>query len=76
MAQYAVVMHEDVVHRSRTVYSSLDFLGDIGGLSDALQYIGQILIWLLQGSGLMTFLVSNLFKKETIEKENTLLDPL
>jgi len=67
LAQFAVVMHEDVVYKSRTVYSILDFLGDIGGLSDALQYIGQILIWLLQGSGLMTFLVRNLFKKETIE---------
>ena len=59
LAQFAVVIHEDVVYKSRTVYSILDFLGDIGGLSDALQYIGQILIWLLQGSGLITYLVSN-----------------
>ena len=35
--QFYFEMNTDVSIHSRSIYSSLDFLGDIGGLSDALQ---------------------------------------
>ena len=68
IAQFYVALHSDVKYKSRTIYSALDFLGDVGGFSDAIQYIGSILIWLLQGESLITYLVANLFKREDPEK--------
>ena len=38
---------------SRTVYNTLDLLGDVGGLLDALTHIGTAFVWLFQGNGLI-----------------------
>ena len=35
---------EDVVYHSKAIYNFLDFLGDIGGLRDALKLIGSFLV--------------------------------
>ena len=43
---------------TRSVYTSLDFLGDIGGLADALRWIGAMQMWLISGDNLILFLTS------------------
>ena len=40
-------MNQDETQYSRTIYTALDFLGDVGGLVDALRYIAYLLIWAL-----------------------------
>ena len=66
------------VLNQRTVYTALDFIGDIGGLSDGLRYIGALLIWLAHGDNLIQFLAQGLFKadknKMTIENEESQID--
>ena len=51
-------MHE------REIYGPLDFLGDVGGLADALLAIGSWLIMILElisGSQLTQYLLNNIF---------------
>ena len=45
----------------RSIYTFLDFLGDIGGLLDAFKLLGAGLINLLYGRSLSNYLLSNLF---------------
>ena len=51
----------DQIVYERAVYTFLDFLGDVGGLLDALKLIGASLISLIYGGSLSTFLLSQLF---------------
>ena len=55
---------------ARTIYTALDFLGDVGGFSDAMSYIGGTLLWMLQGERLMKYLVSHMFKLESKTRSN------
>ena len=48
--QMTFLMDLDVIEYSRTIYSILDFLGDVGGFSDAIFYLGGLLIWIIQGN--------------------------
>lgn len=48
-------------HYSRTIYNSLDFLGDVGGLLDALKLIAAALVALLNPSSLFSELTARLF---------------
>ena len=65
---------------TRQVYSSLDFLGDVGGLLDALRFIGTFLIFiytLIRGDLLAFFLLNKIFKKDknrnhTFEENSTI----
>ena len=53
-----------VKHNQRSIYTLLDFLGDIGGLFDALKVLGLFFIFgynLLFGSILEKFLLSKIF---------------
>ena len=43
-------MNLDVIEYSRTIYSILDFLGDVGGFSDAMFYLGGLVLWIIQGN--------------------------
>ena len=64
-------LDEIVVHRTRSIYSPLDFLGDIGGLLDALNGIGYILVGFIQlitGSGLKHYLLSKIFTRDISHK--------
>ena len=64
-------MGENEKHHTRTVYSLLDFLGDIGGLSDALSKIGSIIFGIVQlftGSGLSQYLLKNIFTSDVSHK--------
>ena len=55
----------------RVIYGPLDFLGDVGGLSDALFGIGSILITLIQafsGNSISSYLLSSLFYKDNTQR--------
>lgn len=56
-----------VIVHSRAIYNALDFLGDVGGLQEALNKLGIIFMTLFSSRGLQGYLVSSLFK---IEGEN------
>ena len=62
----SIAMSPEIVHHKRSIYTILDMLGDIGGLSDALFSIGGFFISFITaitGSQLDNFLVTNLFKR-------------
>ena len=60
--QYRFQLDMDQKFSQRTIYNFLDYLGDIGGLLDALNYIGAFFVWILTGNGLAQFMVLKLFK--------------
>ena len=43
-----ILLERDVVHYKRSIYSTLDFLGDLGGLYDALLVLGYVMIFLFK----------------------------
>ena len=52
----------------RSIYSILDWIGDIGGLFDGLQFIGSIIMgcyYLFRANSLNAFLYRRVFKRET-----------
>ena len=55
---------------NRETYSGLDFLGDLGGLFDALYILGGMLIAPVSGFALNAKLLSNLFQAYESQKEN------
>ena len=62
-------------HHTRTIYTLLDFLGDIGGLSDALNWIGSVIIAIVQlitGSGLNQYLLRKIFTKDNSDRVSSL----
>ena len=66
----AIVMSKDVVWHNRQIYSLLELLGDIGGLSDALLIIGKIIMVgtiAIKGNQLDDFLLENIFSKQPTE---------
>ena len=65
---YVFEMEMDKYTIERTVYTSLDWLGDVGGLMDILFVIGAFPVMLLQGNGLSFLLLKGLFKREAKEK--------
>ena len=59
---------------SRSIYNALDFLGDVGGLFDALKLIGAGLISVLgTGGGLTGRLISRLFYAASRSKDDVKL---
>ena len=60
--QYRFQLDMSQKFSERTIYNVLDFLGDIGGLLDALNYIGAFFVWILTGNGLAQYMVSRVFK--------------
>ena len=44
LAQFVIYVNKDIHQHDREIYGPLDFLGDVGGLSDALLAIGGWLI--------------------------------
>ena len=42
-----IFLSKEIKHHSRSIYNVLDFLGDIGGLFDALFYISHMIISIL-----------------------------
>ena len=57
----------DFTEHQRQIYGPLDFLGDVGGLTDALIAIGAIFVSILQlitGNPLTKYLIETIFEKE------------
>ena len=57
----------DFAEHQRQIYGPLDFLGDVGGLADALIAIGAIFVSIIQlitGNPMARYLIENIFKKE------------
>ena len=48
LAEMRFIRKLDVIDHSRVIYGPLDYLGDIGGLTDALTGIGSALIFMIQ----------------------------
>ena len=60
IAGFAYQISMDTKQYSRSVYSVLDFFGDVGGLFDMLNLIGQVFISIFSvilGNGLDRFLI-------------------
>lgn len=64
--QVSIIYERDLdFHRvDREVYSILDWLGDVGGLYEAVQIICGTLLYLLNFMSFENYMVSELFKKE------------
>ena len=58
---YRFGISPDLIKRTRSIYTVLDWLGDVGGLTDALIYIGKALMMIFPGGSFATFLASKLF---------------
>ena len=56
-------MAAETYTHQRQIYTPLDFIGDVGGFTDALQYIGVFVMWMAQGNSVIAFLTSNIFRK-------------
>ena len=62
-----ILLERDVVHYKRSIYSTLDFLGDLGGLYDALLVLGYVMIFLFKiivGNELEDYLLKVLFTRK------------
>ena len=60
------LLSPDIQHYERSIYTYLDFLGDLGGLNDALSKIAQIILFivsLLTKSGPHEYILKELFKR-------------
>ena len=54
----------DTFSHERSVYTVLDWLGDVGGLRDALKLIVSALVAICSNGNLSSFLISKLFYKQ------------
>jgi len=55
----------------RTVYTTLDWLGDVGGLMGILFDIGGFLLMFISGNGLNYMLLQTIFKDEAPRAESS-----
>ena len=55
--------------RKRSIYNFLDFLGDVGGLQGAFNQLGAVFLYFFGTRGLQDYLISELFKEESIEEK-------
>ena len=53
---------------AREVYTVLDWLGDVGGLTEMLSRIGGLIFVLIGGNGLEFLLYSHMFKVQDTKK--------
>ena len=64
LANIAFLVNRDVFMHEREIYGPLNFLGDVGGLADALLAIGSwslILLEVISGSQLSHYLINSIF---------------
>ena len=66
-----IKLASETAHHSRSIYSGLDMLGDVGGLLDGLKLLGSGVIFLfnlIRGDPLQAFLMRSIFRKGTREE--------
>ena len=61
MGGVLIEMDINLREHKRSIYNLLDFLGDVGGLREALISIGQLFVMLFGQRGLQGFLAGKLF---------------
>jgi len=69
-AQLSFSIDYDVVIKNRSIYSALDWLGDVGGLFDALLILLQILVGLFYSDVFRYHLVSSFFSLQESAKQS------
>ena len=57
-------MDVNLYEHKRSIYNVLDFLGDVGGLREALKTIGQLFLMIFAPRGFNGYLASKLFWTE------------
>ena len=70
LAEIEFFLSPDIIEHQRQIYGPLDFLGDVGGLTDALVKIGACLLSMIQfitGDNLSLNLLNRIFEKENSE---------
>ena len=60
----AFVADDIELHHSKAIYNLLDFLGDVGGLSDALRLIAWGILNIFASEGMINSLISKVFYTE------------
>ena len=63
-----IFLSPDRIMYKRSIYSILDWIGDIGGLFDGLQFIGSIIMgcyYLFSANSLNAFLFRSVYKQES-----------
>ena len=63
-----IFLSPDRIMYKRSIYSILDWIGDIGGLFDGLQFIGSIIMgcyYLFRANSLNAFLFRSVYKQES-----------
>ena len=55
-------LRPQVIVNSRKIYNSLDFLGDVGGLQEALNRLGFAFMYFFGAHGLQGHIISSIFK--------------
>ena len=71
LIQIEFFLNRDIRQHKRVIYGPLEFLGDVGGLSDALTAIGSALISIFQyftGNRLSAYLLTHIFDKDNSHK--------
>ena len=66
-----------MIYYKRSIYSVLDFLGDVGGLFSILITIGEIIVTIptyLFGAQIEYYLIEHLFKRHNKKASNSELD--
>ena len=71
--QFGVVyeMSLDMIAYKRTVYSTMDWVSDIGGLSSAMTAVFALMLKLLKFQAVDFYLISRLYKRKTLEEGKT-----
>ena len=69
-ASFDIELNPDLVYWQRQTYSVLDFLGDLGGLLDALRLIGEALIAPFSEFALKVTLMATIFYKPLSSKNS------
>jgi len=59
----------------RTVYSIMDWLGDVGGLYDALRLLASLVLIIFQSKLFQIKLVTSIFSKQTEEQFDSSIVP-
>ena len=65
-------LETDLIHVDRQVYSLLDWLGDVGGLGDALFWMGKVFIIFYHFRQFDFWLLDKLYKVKTKPKTTTI----
>ena len=60
------IRQEDSIYKvNRQTYNLLEYLGDIGGLLDAMLFIAQLVLWPVYNFNVSSYLMKRMFRKKS-----------